>query len=370
MPKPWNGEFVIGDIILLHDQRSTGYDIRDLQDVLAIIEHINDDIHLIIYVDIRLEKILVHNMAKKYNISVFSHDIIRYPILLEEIHEIAIFHKAKYYARFDQLASIYSLSRNKSASKTGYLTVNPEDLQNHFSYLDSLILLKKKSCPIFEHFNFIFVLFTWQKPYGSDFGGKQTNCRIAEGEKMSMSLENMVNVFSTAQDYLLGDKIALVPICVQYNDRNEIFKQIEYFNSSGTPKLPFSIYLPPIKLVDWSGNFYEQAVFLNAAASKGAILAAIGTTVQHLGLAVGSLFQIVAVNVDYSEKDQRVIDGKGVDYWQFTEKFLTAKNPNDLKYPILKVLKQLNPQDWTSVLKSLVNELIQTSRYISSVRDK
>jgi hypothetical protein len=228
-----------------------------------------------------------------------------------------------------------------------------------------LIVHAKNSRSTFEHF--IFVLFTWQKPYGSEFGGKKIKDRIIEGEKMSMSLENMVNVFSTTQDYLLKDKIALIPICVQYGDRNEIFNQVQYLNSSLTPKLPFSIYFPPIKLVDWSNNFYDQAVFLKAAASKGAILAGIGTTIQHLGLAVGGLFQIVAVNVEYSNKNQEIINGKGVDYWQSIEKFLSAKKSSNMQYPIVKVLKQLKPQDWKPVLESLRNELIHASRYISSL---
>lgn len=367
-PRLWNGEFENGDIILFHDQRSAGYDIRDLQDVLAIIKHINGKIYLQICLDARLEKLLAQNIERKDKISVFSHDMVRHPISLEEIERIAIYKGANYYARFDQLSRIFYPDRNEVDSKTDYLNVNPKDLQKHSSYLDSLIFHTKKSHSFFEHF--IFILFAWQKPYGSEFGGKQTNNRIIEGEKMSMSLKNMLNGFSSAQDYLLGEKIALIPICVQYGDRNEIFNHIEYFNSSVTPKLPFSIYLPPIKLVDWSSNFYEQAVFLKAASNKGAILASIGTTIQHLGLAVGNLFQIVAVNVEYSEKDQRIIDGKGVDYWQANENILASKNLRNLQYPTLKILKQLKPQDWTPVLNSMVNEIIQASRYISKLSAK
>jgi hypothetical protein len=364
-PKLWKGNFVKGDKILLHDQRSTGYDIRDLRNVLTIIEHIKDEVYLNVYLDTRLEKILAQNMVQKTNVSIFTHNIVRHPISLEEIYKVAISQGAYYYARFDQLSSIAYPGSNEEVPKTGYLNVNPEDLQKHSLYLDSLIVHAKNSRSTFEHF--IFVLFTWQKPYGSEFGGKKIKDRIIEGEKMSMSLENMVNVFSTTQDYLLKDKIALIPICVQYGDRNEIFNQVQYLNSSLTPKLPFSIYFPPIKLVDWSNNFYDQAVFLKAAASKGAILAGIGTTIQHLGLAVGGLFQIVAVNVEYSNKNQEIINGKGVDYWQSIEKFLSAKKSSNMQYPIVKVLKQLKPQDWKPVLESLRNELIHASRYISSL---
>jgi hypothetical protein len=181
---------------------------------------------------------------------------------------------------------------------------------------------------------------------------------MLEGKKMSIDLESMSDVFSLAQSQLLKHKIALIPICVQYGDRSEIIDHIEYINSSAN-KLVVPIYFPPIDLVDWNSNFYSQTVFLKAAASRGGILASIGTTIQHLGLAAGDLFQIVAVNLEYSENNI-VIEGKGVDYWQSTEKSLLLEKSND-QYPILKILTQLTPEDWTSVLDKMTNELVQIS---------
>ena len=179
---------------------------------------------------------------------------------------------------------------------------------------------------------------------------------------MSMSLKNMSNIFSLAQNILLKNKIALVPICVQYGERDEIHNDVHYINSS-IDQLLFPIYFPPPDLVDWNGDFYDQAVFLKAASKKSCILASIGTTIQHLGLAVGDLFQIVAVNLEYSEVDNKVVDGKGVDYWKKTEEKLLLGSQNRCNYPSLKILKQVKPEDWTPVLSRMIDEIVQFSRW-------
>ena len=363
IPQLWNGNLYKGNVVLLHDQRSTGYDIRDLQYVLRVIEHINDEVHLYILLDARLEKILLHNLIRKANVSLLRHDLVSYPIPLEEVREIAISKRAHYYARFDQLFSICRYESSKDLSKTGYLTVSSFDIEEHSEYFDFIENQIKNTYPVFE--DFVFILFTWQKPHGSDFGGKEARSRTIEGEKMSMSLENIAEVFSWSQQILLSCKIALIPICVQYGNREEILHSLKSINSSGKLKFLLPTHFPAAELVDWNSDFYRQAAFLKAAASKGAILTSIGTTIQHLGLAVGGLSQIVAVNREYSGKGTKVIDGKGVEYWQLTEKLLlNAKSPNNDENTRLKVLKQSKPDDWRSVLNSMRTEIVKAAKQI------
>jgi hypothetical protein len=364
-PQLWNGSFSEGDIVLLHDQRSTGYDIRDLQDVLRVIEYIDDKAHLYILLDARLRKILLHNLIRKGNVSLLKHDIVSYPIPLEEIYRIAMSKKVDYYARFDQLSSICCYESNKDLPKTGYLTVSSLDIEEHSEYLDFISTQIKNTHSAFE--DFVFILFTWQKPRGSDFGGKEAQSRTFEGEKMSMSLENIAEVFSWSQQILLDYKIALIPICVQYGNRDEILHSLEYINSSEKLRFLLPVHFPAAELVDWNSDFYEQAAFLKAVASKGGILTSIGTTIQHLGLAVGGLSQIVAVNREYCEKGNEVIDGKGVEYWQLTEKLLLdTKGLNNDENTKLKVLKQSKPHDWKSVLNSMRTEIVQAAKQICS----
>ena len=86
----------------------------------------------------------MQNIVNKSNVSIVSHDIIRFPIPLEEIIEIAIAQKADHYARFDQLSVTYLYDNNKLISPTGYLDVNPDDVKEHSLYLDSIEIEARK----------------------------------------------------------------------------------------------------------------------------------------------------------------------------------------------------------------------------------
>ena len=362
-PTPWNGDLLKGNRILLHDQRSTGYDIRDLQVVLQIIKNLGEA-KLDIIVDRRLEKILLQYISNP-NISLFYHDIVRLPIPLLEVYEAAVLHKSDYYARFDQLSNIYISCKDRAIPRTSYLDIKQSDVEKSSLYLDSIEKQIKIENSIVE--SCVFVLFVWQKPEGSEFGGQHIQSRIIEGNKMSMNLENISNSFAIAQNKLLSYKIALVPICVQYGDRKSISDDIKNINS-GFHNLLFPIYFPPIELVDWNGSFYEQVAFLKAVAIKGGILSSIGTTAQHLGLAVGGLFQIVAVNVEYSDLDGTIVDGKGVSYWKSTEKFMALEAFRKGEQSTLKVLNQIKPEDWKPVLEDMIYELVTASKSICSSR--
>ncbi|MGC4086732.1 MAG: hypothetical protein QM756_02320 [Polyangiaceae bacterium] len=276
---------------LLHDSDSLGYDFRDFEAVVSLVQANSTD-DFFIYTRATNIDLFAHTLSGPnvhyigYAKHAFANDSLAGLCAALAIPSERVRPFASLYAELGSLAKLRTGELVPSGAS--YLKPPPALVEN---YLARLRAVASSFVPL----RVVFAVVSGLKPK-SDVGESQAT-RYEEGRRQTYPLEEIAQVARHVQDVTSPRGLAFVPLCVQYGNRREVAEGVARVNQTCGLKYPIQV----VDDVDWDASPHQQAACYAAlkqfASESGVPTIAYGnaSTYLHLILASAGAFDAIAV---------------------------------------------------------------------------